>query len=171
MNDLPVRKNIRLEDYDYSQNGAYFITVCAFEKRKLFGRISVGAIHESPAVSLSPVGNIVMSVIQEIPLRYPSVTLDKYIVMPNHIHMLITIHERAIRESPLQEEKRSLISQIVGYLKMNATKQIRIQNTKIYNVWQRGFYDRIIRNEKDYLEIWRYIDENPIEWEKDEYYI
>ncbi len=205
MRELPVRKSVRLSGYDYSQAGCYFITLCTVEREELFGRISVGAIHESPAsespmdaraihespasessvypespkVTLTPAGNIVASVISDISVRYPTATIDNSVIMPNHIHMIVTVREpyavtrheykeRAIRESPLQE--RSLIAQMMGYLKMNVTKRIRGQNMGVYAVWQRSYHDHIIRSEAEYRRIAQYIDENPAKWREDCYY-
>ena len=91
--------------------------------------------------------------------------------MPNHIHFIIIIkddEERAIRESPLQCH-RSVMSKVIGYLKMNASKQIHLTNPK-KKIWQRLYHDHIIRGEKDYQKIWEYIDTNVISWEKDCFY-
>jgi len=177
MNEFPIRKPNRLKDFDYSQYGYYFITVCTHERKNIFGKIvndGVGVIHESPAVIKSIAGNIADEMLSEIPIRYPNVKIDQYIIMPNHIHMIVVIEDdrvnsdRVIRESPL---RRSLISKIIGYLKMNTTKRIRNQNIKIYDVWQRSYYDHIIRNRNEYEKIYNYIYENPENWKKDKYYI
>ena len=88
--------------------------------------------------------------------------------MPNHVHMIIILDDdRAIRESPL---RRSVLSQMIGYLKSNVTKSIREINPQA-NVWQRSFHDHIIRNEEDYLRIWEYINENPAKWVEDKYFV
>ena len=88
--------------------------------------------------------------------------------MPNHIHIIAIIDERSIRESTLQ--KRSVISNAIGYLKMNASRDIH-KNGFIGDIWQRSFYDHIIRDENDYLKIWNYIDTNPQKWNEDCFYI
>lgn len=165
MDKLPKRKNLRLVNYNYNQNGAYSITVCTDNKKHILSHI-VGAIHESPEIQLSKYGYIVDKIIKSLPDRF-SISVDNYVIMPNHIHLLITINDpnvRAIHESPLQQ--RSLISKVIGYLKMNASKEIHSSG---YNgdIWQRSFYDHIIRNEIDYNEIWQYIDTNPKTWTKD----
>lgn len=166
---LPKRKPNRLKNYDYSQNGAYFITICTNSRKNMFSHV-VGAIHESPEVHLTEYGKIVESIIKILPGRF-SISVDNYVVMPNHVHLLITINnfsERAIRESPLQS--RSLISKIIGYLKMNASKGIH--NSGYYgDVWQRSFYDHIIRDEYDYQTKWQYIDDNPVKWREDSFYV
>ena len=109
------------------------------------------------------------SMINNLSKRFKNINIDKYIIMPNHIHMIVVISgEWAIRESPLP--KRSLLSQIVGYFKMNTAKQIHAENKNL-DVWQRGYYDNIIRNEKAYQVIYEYIDTNPLKWKEDKYFI
>ena len=168
-NELPVRKPMRLDYYDYSTPGGYFITFCTHDRKNTLSRI-VGAIHESPEPQLTVCGKIVERILQCIP-RHLSVTVDQYVIMPNHVHLILLITEenamRAIHESPLQG--RSIISKAVGYIKMNASKAIR----QIYgdvSVWQRGYHDHVIRNQADYEMIAKYIYENPIRWELDRYH-
>ncbi len=173
--EFPKRKRLRLQGYNYGSEGCYFITICTNNKQNLFGKYDVGAIHESPAYKLSEkhavnrcillnrYGKFVESVICDLPERYNDITIDNYIVMPNHIHMLISINndinsERAIRESPLQ---RSLLSKIIGYTKVNVSKEIHKMNPKI-DVWQRGYTDHIIRNQTDYENHWNYIEYNAL---------
>ena len=167
--ELPNRKPLRLRDFDYSIPGAYFITVCTHNKKPTLSHI-VGAIHESPAIKLTAYGEIADKMINNIPARF-AVVVDQYVIMPNHIHLILAIADdsqtRAIRESPLQS--RSVISKIVGYLKMNVSKEIHQQGDKI-PVWQRGFHDHVIRNRQDYEEHVKYICENPIKWQFDPLY-
>ena len=170
MKELPKRKQLRLKGYDYSSEGCYFITICTYNKTHLFGRYNVGAIHESPAkhqenrcVELNLYGRIVENAILKLPKRYDEIEIINYTVMPNHIHLLISINndidsERAIRESPLQ---RTLISKSIGYLKMNASKEIHKYNPLI-DVWQRGYIDHIIRNQTDFENHWNYIEYNAL---------
>ena len=161
------RKHLRLQEYDYNTQGAYFLTFCTYNRKNTLSRI-VGAIHESPKSVLTRQGQIVDEIIQSIP-QHIGVTLDRYVIMPNHIHLVLVIEEepRAIHESPLR--KRSAISNAIGYIKMNASKRIH-QDYGNTQVWQRGFYDHVIRNERDYLEIAKYIEENPLRWQLDCYY-
>ncbi len=189
--EYPVRKHNRLKAYDYSTPGAYFVTICTGGRRCFLSKVSVGAIHESPAqrVILTQAGRIVQNVIESLPERFEDVYVDKYVIMPNHIHLLIRIDnermirassqridsKRAIHESPLQAEKgtvpanRSILSKVIGYLKMNSSKQIHSFAPELA-VWQRSFYDHVVRNEKDYTECWLYIDSNPARWAQDELY-
>lgn len=164
-NELHKRKPNRLKDFDYSTNGTYFITICTKDKKHILGK--VGAIHELPETILSEYGVIVNNIIKKIPERF-NVIISNYVIMPNHIHLLIEINDRTIRELSLRKN-HSVISNIIGYLKMNSSKEIhKINPDEI--VWQRSYYDHIIRNEKDYLNIWEYIENNTLKWCEDKYY-
>ena len=179
MNDLPKRKTIRIPGYNYSQNGVYFVTICSADHKCVFGKVecppTVGAIHESPATKLSSYGEIIDSCINLLPERF-NIEINNYVIMPNHVHLLITIDddnpenqfERAIRESPLQP--RSTLSKVIGFLKINSSKEIHNRHPDL-KVWQRSYYEHIIRNEKDYLIYYEYILNNPIKWETDDYYV
>ncbi len=170
--NLPRRKTVRLQRYDYSTPGTYFVTICTHDRKCFLSDVSEGAIHESPGTRLTDAGRCVQNAIGTLPARFPNLTLDKYVIMPNHIHLLLSIaDERAIHESPLrQERKRSLLGQIVGYLKMNSSKQIHSFAPEL-QVWQRSYYEHVIRGEEDYREIWEYIDSNPAKWAEDRYYV
>lgn len=162
--DLPKRKSPRLKLFDYSQNGAYFVTICTKDRRCILGEIntpcSVGeAALCLPNIVLSTWGKIVDSHIKSINDVYPDITVDKYIIMPNHIHLLISINNgRQGAASPT-------ISHIVKGIKSLVTKQIGV------NIFQRSFHDHVVRGEKDYLEIWQYIDTNHLKWQEDCFYI
>ena len=154
-------------------------TVVAIHESSEIPTHIVGAIHESPQSSKSPkspetklteYGKIIDNIINHIP-EHCKATIDKYVIMPNHIHLIVIINDdeelRAIRESSAQG--RSVISKIIGYIKMNASKEIhnRYGNT---TVWQRGFHDHIIRDLHEYEKIAEYIYENPIRWQSDCFY-
>ena len=167
--EIPKRKPTRLKGYDYSTPGVYFITVCTHNREHFLSNI-VGAIHESPENELSPYGEIVEKIIKCLPERY-NIEIDKYVIMPNHIHFIIRIkndENRAIRESPLQIQ-RSIIDKAIGYLKMNVSKQIHLMNYE-GKIWQRSYHDHIVRGEEDYKKIWEYIDTNVIRWKEDCFY-
>ena len=109
---------------------------------------------------LSEYGNIVETAIKNIPLKYTSVSVDRYVIMPNHIHLLLQIHiDENVRAMPAPTVS-TVIQQMKGYV----TKQIG------FPVWQKLFYDHIIRNGNDYREIWEYIENNPLKWVEDRFY-
>ncbi|MBE6630409.1 MAG: hypothetical protein E7624_06115 [Ruminococcaceae bacterium] len=168
--ELPQRKPLRLRDFNYSAPGLYFITICTHHKKSTLSRV-VGAIHESPAIKLTAYGEIVDRNIRALSERFV-MEVGSYVIMPNHIHLILALtgdeQIRAIRESPLQG--RSEISKIVGYLKMNASKEIRCRFGE-ETVWQRGFHDHIIRDREDLERHLRYIGENPLYWRSDELYV
>lgn len=170
MEPLPNRVSPRLPEYDYNSPGAYFLTICTHNKIHLLSNI-VGAIHESPVNQLTPYGKIVEEIIKTIPSRF-QIEIPHYVVMPNHIHLLLIIPEetslRAIRESPLQT-KRPITSKIVGYLKMNSSRKIH-RTYPEKKIWQRSFHDHIIRGKHDYEKIRDYIETNVIRWEQDCFY-
>lgn len=158
-----LRKRNRLENFDYSQGGAYFITICAKDHRCLFGRIDSECLNfdnDKSGVVLSDIGKIVDKTVCNIESAYKGLAeLDKYVVMPNHIHFVLFLSGTDM-ENPILPS----ISQIVRHLKSIVTKQVG------YSVWQKSYYDHIIRNEKDYKEICKYIDNNPQKWALDKYF-
>ena len=159
--ELPKRKPNRLTEYDYSTPNAYFITICTENRENLFWT-DVGAIIDRPDnVPLTNVGVIVRKSIEEIPKRYPAITVDHAVIMPNHIHLLLQIHTDADGRSMIAPT----ISTVVRLMKGNVSKQAG------FSVWQKGFYDHVIRSEQDYLDIWNYIEGNPGKWTEDKLYI
>ena len=159
---LPKRKNNRLPDYDYSSNGAYFITICTKEKKHILSQISVGTtIGRPPVLCLSKTGRIVDNAIRQIPDLYKNVFVDNYVIMPNHIHLLIRIENENGRAMLVPTVSR-IIQQMKGYITKRVGKPI----------WQEKFYDHIIRDSYDYMIRYQYIDDNPSKWllTEDEYY-
>lgn len=157
-NNLPKRKPNRLKNFDYSQNGAYFITVCTKNKEKILSNIVGGDAHIAPLVKLTCFGITVDKFINNINIKYPHISVDKYVIMPNHIHLLVSIDRTMWASSP------TTISDIIRSLKILTTKQIGKA------IFQRSFHDHIIRNEADYLKIWNYINTNPARWHEDCFY-
>jgi len=164
------RRSIRLPEYDYSQEGAYYITICTQGRRCMFGEI------RNSKIILSECGRIVDDRWQHMPERYYGVILDEYVIMPNHIHGIIIIGGNvnngvgAIHELPLRIKRRGMIlSKIIGYFKMNSAKQInQIGNTTGQTVWQRNYWEHVIRNEKSLHKIRGYIRDNPWHWAVDD---
>ena len=156
-NRLPNRKRIRLEGYDYSENGAYFITVCTKDRRKLFWDVGADIIRKQNP-PLSELGKLVDFSINEISKHYNGVVVDKYCIMPEHIHMILMIGT--------EENGRMIsaptVSTVVGHMKRWVSMQVG------RSIWQKSFVDRIIRDEQMYLGIWKYIDENPLNPEEEE---
>ena len=161
--EQPNRKPNRIENYDYSQNGAYFITVCTQDRKKILSEI-VGDGFPVP----KPCGKIAEEIICKITEKYPCVIVDKYVIMPDHIHMLLRIDfvGEAFRLPKNGTGNPSpTVGNIVGWYKYQITKQINLLlNTHGERVFQRSYYDHVIRNQQDYNEIWEYIENNPKKW-------
>lgn len=154
MTEYPKRKNIRIENYDYSTPGAYFITVCTTNREKIFWN-GVGAIINRPQdIPLSTAGKIVEQGICQIVEHYENVIVDKYCIMPDHIHLILRI------ESDIGGRMVSAptVSTVVGSMKRWVSRQFGRP------VWQKSFYDHGIRNQRDYDEIWEYIENNPLKY-------
>lgn len=154
MNDLPERKSIRIEGYDYSTPGAYFITICTANREKIFWN-SVGAdIIRPQIVPLSTVGKIAEQGILQMAEHYENVVVDKYCIMPDHIHLILRI------ESDMDGRMISAptVSTVIGSMKRWVSKQIGRP------IWQKSFYDHGIRNQQDYNEILEYIENNPLKY-------
>lgn len=159
--DLPKRKPNRLVHYDYSRAGAYFVTICTEERRKILCDI----VGDGLPVPKDP-GIIAEEMIRKIPEKYASVCVDHYVVMPNHIHILLRITEHGGTGNP-----SPTLGNIVGWYKYQATRQINeIAGTPGRRIFQRSFHDHVIRDERDYQRIWNYIDGNPLRWKEDCFY-
>ena len=154
------RKRCRLPMYDYSENGAYFVTICTDKKRKCLSDVSRGGVLSRPF------GKVVENELLALSERY-EVVIDKYIIMPNHIHILLTVQRAGQSPAPTHN-----LSGVIGAFKSRTTEAInQMMNTPGRKLWQRSYFDHVIRNEADYLRIWQYIDDNPAHWAEDEYYI
>ena len=158
---LPERKIIRLQNYDYSSSGAYFITICTQNHAQILSNIVGDGAHDVPKTSLTDIGKIVDKYIISTN-NIPDITVDKYVIMPNHIHIILIVDTNGTSKAP--SPTNNVISHAVSTLKRFVNKEIG------YNVFQRSFYDHVIRDEEDYLSIWNYIDTNPHKWQQDKYY-
>ena len=160
---IPKRKNPRLPSYDYGQNGVYFVTVCTQGRAHILGQVSVGAgVLDGPQVCLSEFGKIVEEQIAEINQTYSDIEIDKYVIMPNHVHLLIRLTGQGPSRTPAPTNAR--LPQLVSVLKRFTNRKCGI------SLWQRSYHDHVIRDESDYLTHWQYIDSNPAGWAEDEYY-
>ena len=165
----PTRKPTRLKNHDYSAPGAYFITVCTHARRCILSDTapspvdSVGAgVLDGPRVVLSDIGRIVEETILSIDQQYPNISMDKYVIMPNHLHLLIQLHAPGSSGTPTPTNET--IPALISTLK-------RLTNRKTgEKLWQRSYYDHVIRNETDYREIWQYIGANPARWAEDRFH-
>jgi len=164
----PRRRSLRLKDYDYSQEGAYFMTVCVQDRRCLFGEVIDGA------VLTSPIGQIVQQAWNELPKYYPTVKLDQFVAMPNHIHGIVFIHAPPHVGAPFMAShnkqgainRAPTLGEIVRTLKAASTRLIRLAGSAGFS-WQRNYYDHVIRNETELTRIREYIVNNPLQWALD----
>jgi putative transposase len=181
-------RSIRLRDYDYSSAGAYFVTICTANRVKSMGQIVNGE------VSLSDIGRIAYECLYDTVGHFPAIDLDEFVIMPDHIHLIIFIHDRSgavhapqdtshersgaipapqdtnharngAVHAPDYRNPRNALGKIVAYFKYRACQKA---NSKL---WQRNFYEHIIRDEKELLDVRNYIRNNPLSWELDEYYV
>lgn len=161
--ELPKRKPTRLKNFDYSQNGYYFVTICTYNKTKIFGNI-VGQGLAPAENKLSSFGIFAEEELLDLENRYGHIKIDKYVIMPNHIHAIIQIENETAGASPCPT-----LSDIICSFKSLTTRRCRkIKPTE--KIWQTSFHDHIIRGEEDYLKIWNYIDNNPYKWKDDCFY-
>lgn len=160
--ELQKRKPNRLSNYDYSNSGYYFVTICTANRKKLFSNV-VGRLLAAAETELTGIGKIAEKQLFDLEKRYANVRIDKYVIMPNHIHFILEIKNAAAASS------RPTVSQIIRAYKSLTTRECR----KFYNdnLWQRSFYDHIIRDEQDYLRIAEYTENNPARWTDDPYFV
>ena len=156
------RKNPRLTNWDYSSNGAYFITVCTHRKQHILGSI-VGRGLAPAETEMSEYGMMVESQLLDLENRFKGLKVDKYSIMPNHVHVIFILKNVA-GASP-----RPTISDIVCVWKSLSSRVCGKMGLDC-KLWQSSFYDHIIRDEQDYFVRWKYIDENPAKWAEDEYF-
>lgn len=154
--------SLRHPDADYSDIGAYFVTLCTCSREHLFGEI------DNEQMQCNSLGQIVWNVWNNLPVHYPEIAISSAIVMPDHFHGIIEINGE-VREPPLrihsQPRRIMTIPLVVGYFKMQTAKQINIlRNSQGTSVWQRNYYDRIIESDDEYGAISEYVLTNPLRW-------
>ena len=144
------RKRNRLENFDYSQNGAYFITICTQDRKEILSEIVGDDAHIVP----KPYGQIAEKYIRNVP------EIEKYVIMPDHIHMIIRLDNGSMWASTPTDinANKNKIATIVRSIKTLTTKEIGD------SIFQRSYYDHVIRNQQDYNEAWEYIENNPVKW-------
>ncbi len=169
--DLPHRRSIRLQGYDYSQAGAYFVTVCTHNRTCCFGEIVDGHMR------LNSLGELVLATWLDLPGRFVQVSLDAFVVMPNHIHGILHItpvgaqfiapdstEQGAMNQGAIN--RAPTLGAVVRVLKAVSTRQIRLAGHGAF-AWQRNYYEHIIRNEDSLARIREYIENNPLQWALD----
>ena len=162
--DLPKRKQIRLQNYDYSSRGAYFVTICTQNRRCILSDIRRGDPCGRPSLILTEYGKTVEQCLKQAENLY-AVQIEPYVIMPNHIHFICEIaHARATANAA------PTLGRVVGALKSLAANQCRKTGLN-GSLWQRGYFEHVIRNEDGYRQIWEYIENNPAKWAEDRYYI
>ena len=169
--NLPSRVSVRLSGFDYSSSNWYYVTICTHEREYLFGKIidSVGARPASPAytMELNNAGKIIQSTWELLPSHH-NIKLDAFQIMPNHVHGVITINKTG--EAGLAPTQT--LGSIIGSFKSKCTKEIRISlNNPSMIVWQRNYYEHIIRDDGELTHIRKYIKDNPKNWITDKLYV
>ena len=165
--ETPRRRSTRLKDYDYSLSGAYFVTIVTQNRSCVFGDV------DAEEMKLNPAGEMVDQIWHSLPSRFPSVIPDAFIVMPNHVHGVLVINQPINPHSPAEPHAVPKLGGIISAFKSKTT----VEYTRGVNqhgwppfprrLWQRNYYDRIIRNERELTLIRRYIAENPLKWHLD----
>lgn len=154
------RQSIRLRNYDYASAGWYFLTICCFQKQPVFGSI------QTQKITLSTVGEVARQEWLLIPKFHPNIKLHEYVFMPNHMHAILEI-----RKPEPGSQSKSLGQIIRGYKSAVTSRSRTLTSSDSFSIWQRNYYEHIIRNEASYLAITQYILDNPKKWHEDEYFV
>ena len=178
--DRPERKNPRLRGWDYGAGGTYFVTFCTSAHRPVLSSIRRGDPCGRPPLVLTPLGECVAEAI-----ALTGVRVEHQVIMPNHVHLLLTLERAATRAAPTgagtqaatriasadgQTRVAAELGRLVGGVKSRSVHLAAGRGLEVGRLWQRGYYDHIVRSENDFLRIWTYIDNNPLRWELDRYY-
>lgn len=163
---LPNRQSIRLREFNYAQNGAYFVTICATQHLRLFGEIADGEIH------LSQVGHVANSRWQDLPNHTPGLILDLWVVMPNHLHGIIVLPGSVVANAPGNQHPRGpkpgSLGAVIGGFKSAVSREVTAKNLSLVRpLWQRNYHERVIRNDRELDAIRKYIRDNPARWDSD----
>lgn len=162
--DYPKRKVNRLSSYNYNTPGAYFITICTHNRSSLLGTVVGGGALDAPSVRLTQAGEIVRRYILS-GNRIDGITVDKFVVMPNHVHLILLIDSPVpVEPTSADAPANAMIPHFVSTLKRFCHRDIGSV------IFQRSYHDHVIRSEADYLKIWTYIDNNPASWKNDCFY-
>ena len=164
--ELPKRKTVRLKGYDYSTPGAYFITICVKDRKHLLSEIVGTGVPDGPENRLKPYGEVAERYLNSMCDFYNDIKIEKYVIMPNHIHMIILITEKRESGGPpgTSVPTNATVSQFISTFKRFCNREYG------RNIWQARSNDHIIRGKDDYRKIWEYIDTNVLRWETDCFY-
>jgi len=157
------RKTVRLQEYNYNTPGVYFLTLCTENRRCILSRVVGTGVLDGPKIELLPMGAIADKYLRQLNDFYENLSVESYVIMPNHMHILLQVKEGPSR-TPVPTLQSSTVSQFVSTFKRFCNKEYG------KNIWQRGSYDHIIRDQADFDQHMKYIYENPFGWLKDEYY-
>jgi putative transposase len=165
---LPNRQSIRLRQFDYAQNAAYFVTICATQRLCLFGEV----LALAGEVRLSAVGHVADALWQELPDHTPGLTLDAWVVMPNHLHGIIVLPGAPPTTSPgsplPRGPKPASLGAVIGGFKSAVSRQGAARNLSLVRpLWQRNYYERVIRDDRELTATRKYIADNPSRWDDD----
>ena len=162
---FPKRKALRWHNFDYNTNGAYFVTICTKDRRQILSRIvGVDVLGDPKNTKLLSHGRIADKYINQLNDFYDEINVDQYVIMPNHIHFLLVLYDNGSPRTSTPTRQTSSISHFISTFKRFCNKEYG------ENIWQRGFFDHVIRSQNDYIETKKYIQENPINWLYDEMY-
>lgn len=160
--EIHHRHSIRLKDYDYSQLGAYFITICTYKRECKLGEI----IDDKIIMNTS--GEIVKNVWLDLPKHYSNIELDEFIIMPNHVHGIIFIVGAGLKPAPTEDTKGHPLSEIIRGFKTFSSRRINEKRSvKGVPFWQRNYFEHVIRNDSELKSIREYIRYNPLKWQFD----
>lgn len=167
--ELPNRKLPRLPGYDYATPGAYFITICTHGKACTLGTVRQNHDSGDYMVQYTPIGKVAKKHLLEIEKHYPNIKIDNWVIMPNHIHILLQIKEQI---NPLPTVTASYdIPNVIGKYKAGVSRDVGNAFMHSGKLWQSSYYDHVIRGEEDYQNIWQYISGNPSKWLEDRLYV
>ena len=174
--DLPDRKKNRLDNFDYGQNGSYFVTLCTQNRKQIFEiePLPVGNdqcvvpqinTHKNPCLQ----NQIIHKWVKITEKKFPNIKFDKYVIMPDHLHFIVFIFNGIIDVDKERHIGRSLHDAMRFFKTMTTNEYIKCVKYNLLpsfdkKLWQKSYYDHIIRNQHDYDETWEYIDNNPINW-------
>lgn len=154
------RKHPRLKEYDYSQNGAYFVTIHTHQNCRILSEVGRGLAPAEACVTLTSIGRVAEKQLFALEARYPYVSIERYVIMPNHIHILLQLTGPTAGASP-----RPTLCEIIGTYKSLTTRLCnKLDGTEGRKIFQTSFYEHIVRSEQSYCEICQYIDGNPAKW-------